>query len=530
MLDENQNVESKTPHSKKIRQLVKIALPHVALYVLLFLYLMAGAWAFASIENHAERMQQLKKLERIDAVYRQISEEMLDECNIKRGKEQELFNEQLYESLSRLSSFMEGKDFKLSPNYRNNLEDMSEDEFNQLMADVDQLLPPRWNVMASVLYALSILTTTGYAAAVPMTPLGQWFSVGYGLIGIPLMILAAVDIGRFLSDVVLSTYTRIERAAKKVSSLFGFSRTTNSVISHVETKALKVLHNTRRRSLPRKHIKKENTTAEYTKIDTEVEHDTHKSAKDHPKVTKKRLPLSVNAAILLMFCMLGGVVYVAAAGNQKTFIEGFFVTFNLVANLTMSEIPSDISHVLTLIYIFIFVTFGLAVLSMCADLAASELKYVFLNIHYFGRKINWKRKVVNKSEEQMEVEVKELVKIISQIRAKYPEKQQITSFDILKYVQELNGGYMSGLLPYGANPYRTFNIFLMQQHRRDTIAFMPQSIEALKFADEMDAEEANDWLLQQPFEPGTAGEILPKESLSIHFISETEIQICFLAT
>ncbi|KAI1716703.1 TWiK family of potassium channel [Ditylenchus destructor] len=103
------------------------------------------------------------------------------------------------------------------------------------------------------------------------------------------------------------------------------------------------------------------------------------------------------------------------------------------------------------------------------------------------------------------VEVKELVKIISQIRAKYPEKQQITSFDILKYVQELNGGYMSGLLPYGANPYRTFNIFLMQQHRRDTIAFMPQSIEALKFADEMDAEEANDWLLQQPFEPGTAG-------------------------
>lgn len=28
----------------------------------------------------------------------------------------------------------------------------------------------------------------------------------------------------------------------------------------------------------------------------------------------------------------------------------------------------------------------------------------------------------------------------------------------------------------------------MQQHRRDTIAFMPQSIEALRFADELDLD------------------------------------------
>lgn len=74
---------------------------------------------------------------------------------------------------------------------------------------------------------------------------------------------------------------------------------------------------------------------------------------------------------------------------------------------------------------------GLAVLSMCADLAASELKWIFLKIHYFGRKINWKRRS-NKKEEQLEVEVKELIKIINQIRARHPEKHQITSDDILQ--------------------------------------------------------------------------------------------------
>lgn len=34
---------------------------------------------------------------------------------------------------------------------------------------------------------------------------------------------------------------------------------------------------------------------------------------------------------------------------------------------------------------------GLAVLSMCANLAASELRSIFMKIHYFGRKISRRR-------------------------------------------------------------------------------------------------------------------------------------------
>lgn len=40
---------------------------------------------------------------------------------------------------------------------------------------------------------------------------------------------------------------------------------------------------------------------------------------------------------------------------------------------------------------------------MCAELAASELKWIFLKIHYFGRKINWKRKPAKKEEEEIQV-------------------------------------------------------------------------------------------------------------------------------
>ncbi|CAJ0573519.1 unnamed protein product, partial [Mesorhabditis spiculigera] len=130
--------------------------------------------------------------------------------------------------------------------------------------------------------------------------------------------------------------------------------------------------------------------------------------------------------------------------------------------------PTDLNHALTLIYIFLFVTFGVAVLSMCAELAALELKDLFLKIHYFGRRII-KRK---KRPEQIEVEVKELLKIIVEIRQKYPEKQHITTLDILQYMNE-----------------RSLNTSTPLVDRRDTIAFMPQTVETLKFADEGDQEE-----------------------------------------
>ena len=67
---------------------------------------------------------------------------------------------------------------------------------------------------------------------------------------------------------------------------------------------------------------------------------------------------------------------------------------------------------------------------MSAELAALELKELFLQIHYFVRRINFKRRQPKK--EQMDVQVKELLKIIEEIRKRYPEKEKITTMDILE--------------------------------------------------------------------------------------------------
>lgn len=92
--------------------------------------------------------------------------------------------------------------------------------------------------------AVCRLTTTGYTYVFPMTAIGQCFAVVYGLIGIPLMVqffvqtmsvprtkprilspatisvlqvLTAVDIGRFLSDVVLWVYSKVTNRVRKMN-------------------------------------------------------------------------------------------------------------------------------------------------------------------------------------------------------------------------------------------------------------------------------------------------------------------------
>ncbi|KJH42158.1 Ion channel [Dictyocaulus viviparus] len=401
-----------------------MALPHVGLYLSLFLYLVAGAVVFYWLEHEADEKIQSAKLEQIKHDYKMI------DAALKEMAPQDAYNahrERIFEQIAELSSLHESRPFNLVRG-----------------VPLDESLPPRWSRSSAFLYALSILTTTGYSYAVPVTPFGQFVAIVYGLFGIPLMVLAAVDIGRFLSHIVLELYAKYQAM---LSSLSCRKKLTTSTVAIRAKKSWK------------------GTCMEETDQANQSEDDEDSEKEKQP--VAKRLPLSINAGILLVFCMMGGVTYIAA-GGQATFLEAFFVTFNLVANLTMSEMPSDLNQLLTLIYIFVFVTFGVAVLSMCAELAALELKDIFLKIHYFGRKIKFKRR---HKKEQIEIEVKELLKIIEEIRRRYPDKERITSLDILLYMKE-------------ASAERA-----VLTERRDTIAFMPQTMEILKFADEMDLED-----------------------------------------
>ncbi|EFO25545.2 hypothetical protein LOAG_02945 [Loa loa] len=428
-----------------------MVLPHCGLYFFIFLYLMTGAWIFATVEDNADREQQMSKLLKIHDTYQKIAEIASEECWIASKKTN--FKPKLFQILSKLSSVMEGRDFLLNP------------DVNQL----DELISPKWTAIPSILYALSILTTTGYLSAVPMTKFGQFIAIVYGLIGIPLMVLAAVDIGHFLSDIVLLLYQKYCMMKHKIGKACGCSEKKQFVMELMETKSIPHVPKIRKRKKESKEV-----IVSMKESNTEM----------------KGLPLSVNASILLVFCMLGGMCYIVA-GGQKSFLEAFFVTFNLVANLSMAEMPNDLNNILTFFYILIFVTFGLAVLSMCGNLAASELRAVFMKIHYFGRKISWRRQQIAK-EKRRSRELTEILKVIIAIRQLHPKKDNITSEDIIGSVDN-ESWTITGKLDHkilNEMQYSSFcNDLCNQKKRRDTIAFTPQSFEALRFADELDVDD-----------------------------------------
>ncbi len=178
----------------------------------------------------------------------------------------------------------------------------------------------------------------------PMTAKGQVFAIIYGLIGIPLMVLTAVDIGRFLSECVLFVYTKIVFLFSVVFLKLGI-RKPSVCMAEVKVKTRLISRGSRDAPNPRKIQRKK-------KLDK-----------------RRKLPLWVNASILLLFCTLGAGFYMGYVDGSP-FLDAFFIAFNLVANLTMGEMP-QIDNIFSVLYIVFFVTFGLAVLSMCAELAAS---------------------------------------------------------------------------------------------------------------------------------------------------------------
>jgi hypothetical protein len=74
-------------------------------------------------------------------------------------------------------------------------------------SDSDSDMDTKWTFAASALYALTVITSTGYDHLTPSTNAGRIFTVFYGLLGIPLMFITAADIGKFLSDLVSGLIT-----------------------------------------------------------------------------------------------------------------------------------------------------------------------------------------------------------------------------------------------------------------------------------------------------------------------------------
>uniref|UniRef100_A0A914YK84 Potassium channel domain-containing protein n=1 Tax=Panagrolaimus superbus TaxID=310955 RepID=A0A914YK84_9BILA len=89
-----------------------------------------------------------------------------------------------------------------------------------MWTDNEAGLTTKWTFASAVLYALTVITSTGFDHLTPTTNAGRIFTVFFGLLGIPLMFITAADIGKFLSEIVITFYGKMLDIFAWIASVF----------------------------------------------------------------------------------------------------------------------------------------------------------------------------------------------------------------------------------------------------------------------------------------------------------------------
>uniref|UniRef100_A0A1I8BXP5 Ion_trans_2 domain-containing protein n=1 Tax=Meloidogyne hapla TaxID=6305 RepID=A0A1I8BXP5_MELHA len=213
----------------------------------------------------------------------------------------------------------------------------------------------KWTFPTALLYVLTVLTTCGYSEVSVNTDVGKIFSVIFALVGIPLMFITAADIGKFLSDTLLriiAEWKLMTRRVKRIAYDLFYAQKSGKL---------------RRKSL--QSISVSLGALELADI----------GSKDD---TNLWFPIGAYVLCICVYCSFGSIMFMNWE-EKWSFIHSFHFGFNLIVTVGLGDIV--VTDYLFLSLIVAFVIVGLAVVTMCVDLASTHLKNYFAKIHYFGR-------------------------------------------------------------------------------------------------------------------------------------------------
>nr|pir hypothetical protein C52B9.6 - Caenorhabditis elegans [Caenorhabditis elegans] len=330
--DDETEVETK---EKKLFVYAKRILPHVGLVILLFLYLIAGAFLFRYLEAP-------KELEDSD---NRISREAFNAIN------QEYF-EQLVKNMFQAyrNQFITAKHL---------LNKTREDEV-------------LWTFPNSMFFAATVITTIvqvknrsgnrvvfsrGYGNLVPITVTGRVACIIFALLGIPLLLVTIADIGKFLSEFLSYLYRsyrgfkrKLRRQSKKITSQYR---------SQSQSRSSSVMGSSKAGSM-NLH---------------DIDSDSEDSAGD-----ELRIPVFMVLLVLLAYTAIGGFLF--QSWEHLEYFEAFYFCFITMATVGFGDIvPNEQVYVF---FTMAYIIFGLSLATMCIDLAGTE--YI-RKIHYLGTKM-----------------------------------------------------------------------------------------------------------------------------------------------
>nr|CDS32258.1 twik family of potassium channels [Hymenolepis microstoma] len=159
----------------------------------------------------------------------------------------------------------------------------------------DSMEDSKWSLEGAILFAVTVITTIGYGHAVPKTSIGQFLTIIYALIGIPLVFLYLTNIGDYLASLFRILYAKICRRCCEGSCLTTMdSRRRRSIFDALKAQPTDMEHPQRRDYLLDESFHRNNVNI-IRRIGTlDVD-------KDRPKISKKENVLT-NCAGIDVFC------------------------------------------------------------------------------------------------------------------------------------------------------------------------------------------------------------------------------------
>uniref|UniRef100_A0A7E4W745 Ion channel n=1 Tax=Panagrellus redivivus TaxID=6233 RepID=A0A7E4W745_PANRE len=402
---------------QRIVEIIKILAPHVGLNIVLLSYISIGALILIFFEADNELESRKGKLRQILNIYHLIINETVTICANQADDRANLSSveRRLRPLLSILSRTHEYDD-----RFTRDL---------QMWSDNEESLTTKWTFASALLYALTVVTSTGFDHVTPATDAGRIFTVFFGLLGIPLMFITAADIGKFLSEIVIVCYGKILNFKAWVASVFDAMK--DYLVSDDDVSITS-------REIREKKKRKKMRSMDVVEADEEDE-----------EAERLQLPVYSYFALIIGYCSIGSIFFnTFEHGPIWSFIYGVFFSFNTITTIGLGNLCVRSKFYLCLSVAYVII--GLAVITASLDLCSSTLKETFHKLHYFGRKFRGARRgIANMSDD-----IREAMKIIAALKKSRPSKERITLEDLKRFLEVQEHLLRQPYVPYNVHIFK----------------------------------------------------------------------------